>query len=92
MGFAPENQVRTGLPAGGRWIRTFGFPTDPLPFSALGIGGPKIRVGIDNWEAFYREAKDAWLEVKGAFYGNAGFYQPKNPVARAKDLQKTGTA
>jgi len=24
MGCAPENQVRTGLPAGGRWIRTFG--------------------------------------------------------------------
>jgi hypothetical protein len=24
MGFAPENQVRTGLPAGGRWIRTSG--------------------------------------------------------------------
>jgi predicted ATPase len=26
-------QVRTRLPAGGRWIRTFGSPTDPLPFS-----------------------------------------------------------
>ena len=24
MGFAAENQVRTGLPAGGRWIRTSG--------------------------------------------------------------------
>src|ERR1700730_7314904 len=24
MGFAPENQVRTGRPAGGRWIRTIG--------------------------------------------------------------------
>src|SRR6267378_6330745 len=24
MGFAPENQVRTGLPGGGKWIRTFG--------------------------------------------------------------------
>jgi len=24
MAFTPENQVRTGLPAGGRWIRTFG--------------------------------------------------------------------
>ena len=25
--FAPENQVRTGLPAGGRWIRTIGPPS-----------------------------------------------------------------
>src|SRR5467141_110097 len=24
MGFVPENQVRTRLPAGGKWIRTFG--------------------------------------------------------------------
>src|SRR6266446_5737248 len=24
MGFAPENQVRSGLSAGGSWIRTFG--------------------------------------------------------------------
>ncbi len=32
MGFVPENLVRTGLSAGGRWIRTFGSPTDPLPF------------------------------------------------------------
>jgi len=30
---APENQVRSGLSAGGRWIRTSGSPTDPLPFS-----------------------------------------------------------
>jgi hypothetical protein len=28
MGFVPENQVRTGLPAGGRRIRTFGPPQD----------------------------------------------------------------
>ena len=27
MGFAPENQVRTGLAAGGNEIRTFGTPT-----------------------------------------------------------------
>jgi hypothetical protein len=26
-----ENQVRCRLAAGGRWIRTFGSPTDPLP-------------------------------------------------------------
>src|ERR1700757_4061549 len=30
---APENQVCTGLTAGGRWIRTFSFLTDPLPLS-----------------------------------------------------------
>ncbi len=28
MGFAPENQVRTGLTAGGRWIRTLGPPSE----------------------------------------------------------------
>src|SRR6267143_7209367 len=28
MGFAPENQVRTGLPAGGKWIRTIGPPPE----------------------------------------------------------------
>src|SRR5438876_11705021 len=27
MGFDPENRVRAGLPAGGKWIRTIG----PLP-------------------------------------------------------------
>ena len=32
MALVPENQVRTGFPAGGTWIRTFGSPTDPLPF------------------------------------------------------------
>jgi len=30
--YGPGSQVRNGLPAGGRWIRTFGPPTDPLPF------------------------------------------------------------
>src|SRR5437899_12627097 len=40
MGFAPENQVCTGLPAGGRWIRTLGPPATasfvvrPLPLVA----------------------------------------------------------
>src|SRR4029077_14835761 len=28
VGFAPENQVCTGLPAGGRWIRTIGPPPE----------------------------------------------------------------
>ena len=31
MGFAPENQVRTGLPAGGRRIRTLGPPLKKDP-------------------------------------------------------------
>jgi hypothetical protein len=31
--YLDRNQVRTRLPAGGRWIRTFGSPTDPFPFS-----------------------------------------------------------
>src|SRR5260370_29761087 len=28
MGFAPENRVRTGLTAGGKWIRTIGPPPE----------------------------------------------------------------
>src|SRR5438132_4885612 len=33
VGSDRTSQVRNGLAAGGRWIRTSGSPTDPLPFS-----------------------------------------------------------
>jgi biopolymer transport protein TolR len=32
--------LRSGLAAGGRWIRTFGSPTDPLPFSRQPVPSP----------------------------------------------------
>jgi len=35
MGFAPENQVRTGLPAGGRRIRTTGPLLGRIPLFRL---------------------------------------------------------
>jgi hypothetical protein len=56
------------------------------------IGGPKIRVGMSDWVAFCQDADAAWLEVKGAFSGNCGLYQPKGPIRRAQRLQQTGTA
>jgi hypothetical protein len=34
-----ENQVRSGLPAGGNWIRTFGSARDRLRFKALSLVG-----------------------------------------------------
>jgi hypothetical protein len=60
-----------------------------LPF---GTGGPKIRVGMSDWVAFYQDADAAWLKVKGAFCGHCGLYQPKGPIRRAQYLQQTGTA
>jgi hypothetical protein len=61
----------------------------------LGATGPKIRVSFpDNyWLAFYQESDaDAWLELKGAFCGTCGLYQPKDPICRAKTIHQKGTA
>ena len=58
-----------------------------------GVVGPKILLsGGERWAAPNRDERDAWLDVKGAFLGAAGRYQPKDPVARAKALQTTGQA
>jgi hypothetical protein len=59
----------------------------------LDLTGPRILLEEDNsWFAPYRDDFDAWLDVKGAFLGAAGAYQPKDPVDRAKKLQLTGEA
>jgi hypothetical protein len=58
----------------------------------LGITGPKLLLdGGAEWVAPLREANDTWLEIKGAFLGREGPYQPKNPTDRAHQLHKTGT-
>jgi hypothetical protein len=46
-----RSRVRSRLSAGGRWIRTFGSPTDPLPFreqSASHDGLTVSRPGIES--------------------------------------------
>lgn len=45
-----------------------------------------------SWAAPYRDDLSAWLDVKGAFVGEAGPYQLKDPKTRAETLQVTGTA
>jgi hypothetical protein len=61
-----------------------------LPF---GRAGPRILLEQGNtWAAIYQDDPEAWLEVKGAFLGIAGPYQSKDPIARAKNLQRTGEA
>jgi hypothetical protein len=57
------------------------------------VSGPKILLDEDDcWAAFYPEGDSAWLDVKGAFLGRPGPYQPKGPIGRAKKLHVRGTA
>jgi hypothetical protein len=59
----------------------------------LGLSGPRILLDRgDSWAAPYRDDSDSWLDIKGAFLGAEGPYQPKDPVQRAKTLQLTGSA
>jgi hypothetical protein len=58
-----------------------------------GVVGPGLLLNGDvRWAAPYREQDSAWLDVKGAFIGESGLYQPKDPIGRAKGLQATGEA
>ncbi len=67
-----------------------GGGTELLP---MGIVGPRILLdGNVSWAAPYRGDETAWLDVKGAFLGDRGPYQPKDPVKRAERLQATGEA
>jgi hypothetical protein len=57
------------------------------------VGEPRILLsGGDSWPAPYREGDAAWLDVKGAFLGQAGAYQVKDPIRRARKLQAKGEA
>ena len=58
---------------------------------ALGLTGPRILLGSClSWPAPFPHDSDAWVDVKGAFLGRDGLYQPKDPHARAQALATTG--
>ena len=58
-----------------------------------GVVGPKIEIeGNQRWATIYRDGADAWLELKGAFRGQSGPYQTKDPACRARKLHTTGEA
>lgn len=68
-------------------------PSGEIELLPTGVVGPRILLdGEHSWAAPYRADNSAWLDVKGAFLGNAAPYQPKDPIARAKRLQATGEA
>lgn len=55
--------------------------------------GPKIVVGPDeSWPSIEADEDMAWLDIKGAFLGVDGPYQPKSPEERGKRLHERGTA
>lgn len=58
-----------------------------------GLVGPRLTLSAGaTWPAPYRDGADSWLELKGAFLGSEGPYQPKTPEVRAKKLESTGEA
>lgn len=58
-----------------------------------GATGPRLQLDEQTtWAALARDGQDAWLDVKGAFVGSDGPYQPKDPIARAKKLAESGEA
>jgi len=61
-----------------------------LPSGAV---GPHLRLDEStHWASISRDDADSWLDIKGAFVGAAGPYQPKSPIERAKKLQEKGEA
>lgn len=58
---------------------------------AMGLSGPRILLGSSvSWPAPFPHDSDAWLDVKGAFLGRHGLYQPKDPHVRAQALATIG--
>lgn len=58
-----------------------------------GATGPRLQLDTHTtWPALARDEADAWLEVKGAFVGRNGLYQPKDPADRARKLNASGEA
>jgi hypothetical protein len=58
---------------------------------SIGLDGPRIFLGFDSWAAPYSDDENGWLEMKGAFLGRHGPYQPKDPMKRASGLRATGS-
>jgi hypothetical protein len=74
----------------GALIQTDGAQPTSLP---TGMDGARIDVGLSHeWASISRIDADAWLEIKGAFVGDRGCYQPKPPEERARRLHSHGEA
>jgi hypothetical protein len=57
------------------------------------LSGPRLVFDeYESWTALYADESDAWLDLKGAFLGDSGPYQGKDPIFRAKKLQRLGSA
>jgi hypothetical protein len=55
--------------------------------------GPRIQVDVETrWAGIFSSEVDAWLDLNGAFLGEDGPYQLKDPVLRAMELQADGEA
>jgi hypothetical protein len=48
--------------------------------------------GCEPWRSLCADESNAWLDLKGAFIGDVGLYQLKDPKVRAQDLEIRGTA
>ena len=57
------------------------------------VSGPRLVFDkYESWAAPYVDEPDAWLDLKGAFLAESGPFQIKDPIQRAKDLQRLGSA
>jgi hypothetical protein len=73
----------------GKLIGQDGKILDLLP----GLSGPRLVFSEnEHWAAIYADESHAWLDLKGAFLGESGFFQIKDPIGRAKNLQCKGYA
>lgn len=67
--------------------------TDGVLQLPSGTVGPHLRLNeFTRWATISRDDADSWLDIKGAFVGVDGPYQPKSPIERAKKLQEKGEA
>jgi hypothetical protein len=57
------------------------------------LSGPRLVFDDhESWAAPCADESDAWLDLKGAFVGETGLYQIKDPELRAKEMQRLGSA
>ena len=59
-----------------------------------GVSGKnKIKVGLeDPWKKIEQDTRDCIIEIKGAFLGERGLFQIKDPELRARKLSEKGEA
>jgi hypothetical protein len=59
----------------------------------LGVTDPKLIIeSTKEWSGLYRAREDAWLDVKGAFFGKNEPYQVKTVKEREESLHENGEA